>query len=272
MVIKICVDGQSMRWYDKPPQVADSSIDFIAFQFDFSSDWRDCDSIVAQFTQKDTYNKVVANGACTMPTEITAGSCDISLFGYTAGKPHRATVIPLTFTVQRSGFVGDGRTPIPPEPDLYAQLLEQFKTSGVTPEDIKIAVEKYLEDRPIKESDPTVPEWAKQPEKPKYTAKEVGALSEETLPEAVAVALAQAKASGEFDGQDGEDGRTPVKGEDYFTEEDRDEIAEQAAALVKAPDVDPTLTKEGFAADAKAAGEAIAQKSQVKLITWEDDD
>lgn len=92
------------------------------------------------------------------------------------------------------------------------------------------------------ETDPTVPAWAKQQEKPKYTAQEVGALSADSLPTAVNEALAQAKASGEFDGADGEpgqpgaDGRTPVKGEDYFTEADKQEIAEQAAQLVDVPE------------------------------------
>lgn len=56
------------------------------------------------------------------------------------------------------------------------------------------------------------------------TAEEVSKLSEEKLdasklPEAVNDALAQAKASGEFKGdpgEDGKDGYTPVKGVDYF--------------------------------------------------------
>jgi hypothetical protein len=37
-------------------------------------------------------------------------------------------------------------------------------------------------------------------------------------------------------------------------------------------DLDTTLTKEGFAADAKAVGDAIAQKSQVQIVVWEDGD
>lgn len=63
------------------------------------------------------------------------------------------------------------------------------------------------------ESDPTVPDWAKQPEKPSYTADEVGALSAATLPEAITTALAQATASGAFDGADGQDGITPTIGD-----------------------------------------------------------
>lgn len=57
-----------------------------------------------------------------------------------------------------------------------------------------------------KETDPTVPEWAKSPEKPSYTADEVGALSADTLPDAINAALTQAKESGEFNGQDGAQG------------------------------------------------------------------
>lgn len=53
------------------------------------------------------------------------------------------------------------------------------------------------------ETDPTVPAWAKQANKPTYKASEVGAVSQAELEEAVDNALAEAKASGEFDGADG---------------------------------------------------------------------
>lgn len=46
---------------------------------------------------------------------------------------------------------------------------------GVSDEKIAEAVGTYMEANPIEETDPTVPEWAKQPEKPTYTALEVGA-------------------------------------------------------------------------------------------------
>lgn len=66
------------------------------------------------------------------------------------------------------------------------------------------------------ETDPTVPAWAKELQKPSYTAQEVGAdpagtaarlaadkLDASQLPEAINEALAQAAASGKFDGKDG---------------------------------------------------------------------
>ena len=46
---------------------------------------------------------------------------------------------------------------------------------GVSDEKIAEAVGTCMESHPIEEIDPTVPEWAKQPEKPSYTAEEVGA-------------------------------------------------------------------------------------------------
>ena len=48
-------------------------------------------------------------------------------------------------------------------------------SGGVSDEKIAEAVGTYMEAHPIEEIDPTVPEWAKQPEKPSYTAEEVGA-------------------------------------------------------------------------------------------------
>lgn len=89
---------------------------------------------------------------------------------------------------------------------LVAAINEAMAKGGeVDQEAVREIVEDYLAANPPKvtETDPTVPAWAKQPKKPAYTADEVGALSAETLPEAITTALAQAKASGAFDGADG---------------------------------------------------------------------
>lgn len=54
------------------------------------------------------------------------------------------------------------------------EAVEQ--SGGVSEEEVKQAVGDYMSENPIEETDPTVPQWAKQPEKPKYTSEEVGAL------------------------------------------------------------------------------------------------
>ena len=90
---------------------------------------------------------------------------------------------------------------------LVAAINEAMTKGGGTVDEAEIQriVEDYLATNPptVTETDPTVPSWAKQPEKPSYTADEVGALSAETLPDAITTALSQAKASGAFDGADG---------------------------------------------------------------------
>ena len=64
-------------------------------------------------------------------------------------------------------------------------------------------------------------------------------VSEDKISEAVNTALAQAKASGEFNGEDGEDGKTPVKGVDYYTESDKAEMVQ--AVLLALPDGEEAL-------------------------------
>lgn len=53
-------------------------------------------------------------------------------------------------------------------------------TGGASAEEIKEAVGAYMQEHPFEETDPTVPDWAKQPEKPTYTAEDVGALPDNT--------------------------------------------------------------------------------------------
>lgn len=60
--------------------------------------------------------------------------------------------------------------------DIIEQILKKIDgLTSISPEDIATAVEEYMVNNPIEETDPTVPDWAKQPEKPTYTASEVGA-------------------------------------------------------------------------------------------------
>lgn len=59
-------------------------------------------------------------------------------------------------------------------PDIIEYILANLGGS-VSAEEIATAVEEYMAAHPFTETDPTVPDWAKQPEKPTYNASEVGA-------------------------------------------------------------------------------------------------
>ena len=82
-------------------------------------------------------------------------------------------------------------------------IPESSGGSGVSDGKIVEAVGTYMEPHPIEETDPTVPEWAKQQEKPSYTADEVGALpnTTTTLPNPHPLTFTGG-ASGSYDGSE----------------------------------------------------------------------
>ena len=88
----------------------------------------------------------------------------------------------------------------------------------IDPETIEKAVTKYLNNNPI---DAPVKSVNEKTGEVKLNAEDVGAISSEHFQEAVDEVLTKAKESGEFNG---EDGKTPEKGVDYFTEEDKSEL------------------------------------------------
>ena len=67
--------------------------------------------------------------------------------------------------------------------DVILDLISRVDTlekEPISEEKIEKSVKSYLEKNPIEETDPTVPAWAKEEEKPTYTAEEVGALPDTT--------------------------------------------------------------------------------------------
>lgn len=62
------------------------------------------------------------------------------------------------------------------KPKTYKAVNKPSGVGEVTDEQISNAVDNYMKEHPFTETDPTVPDWAKQSQKPTYTASEVGAL------------------------------------------------------------------------------------------------
>lgn len=77
-------------------------------------------------------------------------------------------------TLSKTGQAADAKV----TGDKFNELASDIENIGnPTDEQISNAVNSYMDNNPITitETDPTVPEWAKQPQKPTYTASEVGA-------------------------------------------------------------------------------------------------
>ena len=176
----------------------------------------------------------VVDGAAIIPDVLLQTDKDLNAWAFVGTAENGYTKISKTFKVNRRNKPAD-YVFTPTDQTTLSKLEERLDRieESQDPDAIKNAVEDYLAQNPVEvpvksvngqtgaveltaedvgaiavETDPTVPEWAKAPEKPSYTAAEVGAL--------------------------------PVGTE--------------------IPDIDPTLTKSGKAADAKAVGDELAKK------------
>lgn len=214
----------------------------------------------------------VADGVAIVPDVLLQTDKELNVWAFVGTAENGYTKISKTFKVNRRNKPAD-YVFTPPEQTTLAELvgrLDKIEESQ-GPDAIKNAVEDYLEQNPVEvpvqsvngktgavkltaedvgaiadETDPNVPDWAKQPTKPSYTAEEVGALPASTviptvpenvsafrndagyltehqdisgkldaseLPTAINTALAQAKESGEFDGADGAPGKDGADGQ-----------------------------------------------------------
>lgn len=178
--------------------------------WDLDQEWEPYSTKTMRVNLADgTYQDVVFTGnTAALPVLSTPGWASVGLY---AGDLHTSRgadlrVLPSVTT--------PGGAPADPPESVYNQLMELIRgMGGASEEDIAKAVASYLTEHPVTETDPTVPAWAKEDSKPTYTAAEVGALSADTLQAATNAALAQAKASGAFDGADGNTGPQGPKGD-----------------------------------------------------------
>ncbi len=175
----------------------------------------------------------VVGGAAIIPDVLLQTDKDLNVWAFVGTAENGYTKISKTFKVNRRNKPAD-YVFTPTDQTTLAELVERLDRIEETqdPDAIKNVVDDYLKQNPVEvpvqsvngrtgaveltaedvgaiavETDPTVPEWAKQPQKPTYTANEVGAIAEAELQTAINTALAQAKASGEFDGADGAPGK-----------------------------------------------------------------
>ena len=198
--------------------------DFV-IEFDFDEEWSAHEYKTARFTHNGAYSDVIFRGSrCAVPI-----MSNVLTFGVGVFAGNLQTTTPAFIDAKKS-ILCSGGVPAAPSDDVYNQIME---TLG----GMKTAANAVSYDK-----------QALTDEQQTQARENIGALGEADLPEAVNTALAQAKASGEFDGADGKDGKdgqdgkngadgkTPVKGTDYFTDADKQElVAELAENAIPVP-------------------------------------
>lgn len=108
------------------------------------------------------------------------GSVQIVMIG--DGEEIAKTAKAKTVVLSSLGSGGEAPDPVKGWLDEAQKLLEDLKDQGsVSEEEVRQIIADWMASHPITETDPTVPSWAKQPQKPTYTAQEVGAVSTEEL-------------------------------------------------------------------------------------------
>lgn len=143
--------------------------------FDFDEEWNEHENKTARFSYGTDYVDVVFRGnVCSVPILSDVYGFKVGVF---AGDLRTSTP---AYVPAKKSILCEGGSPAAPTDDVYSQLMaliNELEKQGVTDEAIQQAVEKYMAENPVvvDEVDPTVPEWAKQPDKPSYTAQEVGA-------------------------------------------------------------------------------------------------
>ena len=209
----------------------------------------------------------VVDGVAIVPDILLQTDKDLNVWAFVGTAENGYTKISKTFKINRRNKPAD-YVFTPPDQTTLGELVERLDKieESQDPDAIKNAVEDYLEQNPV---EVPVQSVNGQTGEVKLPAGDVGAISQDDLQEATNEALAQAKASGEFDGpqgpkgypgetgpagptgetgpegpqgergpqgEKGEPGEKGDPGNDYIlTDADKEEIAEMAADLVEVP-------------------------------------
>ena len=233
----------------------------------------------------------VADGVAIIPDVLLQTDNDLNVWAFSGTAENGYTKISKTFKVNRRNKPAD-YVFTPPDQTTLEQIQEKidYLESIQDPDAIKNAVNDYLEQNPV---EAPVQSVNGKTGAVKLNAIDVGAISQDNLQDATDKALAQAKASGEFDGADGAPGpqgphgETGPKGDTgpegeaggYYTpavtqpdantmrlsfspsKEGMTAVSETYITLPSGGSgsvaIDSTLTVSGQAADAKAVGDAI---------------
>lgn len=206
------INNQILVRTDKNKIVADSR-NYLYAEFAFlSEDWNGITK-TAIFRKGNKSFKIILDedNICLVPWEVLeCGTMFVSVFG-----GDLITTNSLAVSIMGSGY-SEGETPSEPTPDVYSQILERInnlEVGEVSDERIAAVVTEYLAENPVDGVDTAEVE--------RIVADYISANKEELKGD-----KGDKGDKGEpgNNGINGADGYTPIKGIDYWTEEDKTEI------------------------------------------------
>lgn len=154
----------------------------------------------------------VVGGTAIIPDVLLQTDKDLNVWAFVGTAENGYTKISKTFKVNRRNKPAD-YVFTPPDQTTLAELvgrLDRIEESQ-DPDAIKNAVDDYLKQNPVEAPVQSVNGRTGTVE---LNAEDVGAIAKTELPTAINTALAQAKASGEFDGPQGPQGPAGKDGAD----------------------------------------------------------
>ena len=122
----------------------------------------------------------VVDGVAIIPDILLQTDKELTAWAFVGTAENGYTKISKAFKVNRRNKPAD-YVFTPHDQTTLGEIVQRLEELEAMqdPDAIRDAVDDYLANNPIQidEKDPTVPAWAKQPTKPKYTAQEVGAVA-----------------------------------------------------------------------------------------------
>lgn len=130
------IDKQKIKRMDATYVVADS-YNYLEASFIFSSEWNELSKTAVFRNGSDTYSQLLSNDICIVPHEVLKeGMLSVSVFGSKGDIVELITADRVEILVHESGYE-EGQTPLPPTPDVYADILEKLEgLSGGTADQV----------------------------------------------------------------------------------------------------------------------------------------
>ena len=231
MILLFLVRNQTITLVDTKVTPRQGSAEYLQLKFMFAtSDWQDL--------RKTVY---ISAGSYSLPFELTSDTLMVPTY-FTQQKSFNCTLLGdrgtqlvptnvLTVSLDASNSLWTAQPP-DPENSAYIQLLNSIGDLTALETQDKTSLVYAINElsRRSGAKPGATEEEAAQIAQNKADIERLDAnkLDASKLPEVINDALAQAKESGEFDG---DPGYTPVKGKDYYTEADK---AEMVSAVIAA--------------------------------------